>query len=177
MEKTIYDAMTKALEKAEEEHDRASYLSESGGNAGIRKMNTNKAEWLRWVVYLAQHGLKALEEEEKLATEQELVEEEDKELICEHCPVSAEAIKLTKIKDDLIEELLDKADNLTECVESLQLTCEYECEQRETLIEQAKIKITKDASNFAHDHCWLDGSALVCSVEQLDEYLTGLIKE
>ena len=177
MEKTIYDAMTKALEKAEEEHDRASYLSESGGNAGIRKMNTNKAEWLRWVVYLAQHGLKALEEEEKLAMEQELVEEEAKELICEHCPVSAEAIKLAEVKDEIIKELTTKTEDTTAKLTALQLLYDYEFERSKACVEKAKIKITKDASNFAHDHCWLDGSALVCSVEQLDEYLTGLIKE
>jgi hypothetical protein len=177
MEKTMYEAMIKALEKAEEEHSKASYLSESGGNAGIRTMNTNKAEWLRWVVYLAQHGLKALEEEERLATERELVEEEDEELICEHCPVTAEAVKLTEVKDTLIKELTTKTEDLTTKFEALQLTYEYEQEQRGAFIERAKIDMAKDVSNFAHDRCWLDGADLVCSVELLDQHLIKLIKE
>ena len=58
----LFDIMKTALNKAEQELNHASYLSESGANAGIRKMNDNKVEWLRWVVYLAQKGLEAFEE-------------------------------------------------------------------------------------------------------------------
>ena len=179
MEKTMYEAMIKALEKAEEEHSKASYLSESGGNAGIRTMNTNKAEWLRWVVYLAQHGLKALEEEERLAEEQELVEEEleDGVSMCEDCPVTAEALKLVKVKDEIIKELTTKIEDLTTKFDALQLTCEYERERCGAFVERAKLDMAKNVSNFVHDRCWLDGMDLACSVEQLDQYLIKLMKE
>ena len=46
-----------ALEKARYELSYASHLEDCGKNAGIRKMNANKAEWLKWVVYLAELGL------------------------------------------------------------------------------------------------------------------------
>jgi hypothetical protein len=46
-----------ALEKARNELSYAIHLEECGKNAGIRKMNANKADWLKWVVYLAELGL------------------------------------------------------------------------------------------------------------------------
>jgi hypothetical protein len=46
-----------ALEKARNELSYAFHLEDCGKNAGIRKMNANKAEWLKWVVYLAELGL------------------------------------------------------------------------------------------------------------------------
>jgi hypothetical protein len=46
-----------ALEKAKAELSLATHLHECGGNAGIRKMNANKVDWLKWVVYLAERGL------------------------------------------------------------------------------------------------------------------------
>jgi hypothetical protein len=45
------------LQLAKEELSRAVYLEDCGSNAGIRKMNANKAEWLKCVVYLAELGL------------------------------------------------------------------------------------------------------------------------
>lgn len=57
--------MEAALAKAKTELSMATHLEECGGNAGIRKMNANKADWLRWVVYLAECGL----EHEKLLSE------------------------------------------------------------------------------------------------------------
>ena len=73
----LFDTMKTALDKATQELNHASYLSETGANAGIRKMNANKADWLSWVVYLAKRGLDAIKEDERLAAEQELVEEEN----------------------------------------------------------------------------------------------------
>lgn len=108
----LFDTMKTALNKAEQELTHASYLSESGANAGIRKMNDNKAEWLRWVVYLAQRGLEAYEEEERLKAEQELVEEEDTESICDQCPVSTETGRLLAIKDDIIQSLRIEIEDL-----------------------------------------------------------------
>ena len=46
-----------SVEKAKEELNYAIYLEENGGNAGIRKINSNKVDWLKWVVYLAELGL------------------------------------------------------------------------------------------------------------------------
>lgn len=58
MDKTWFDTLKSALDKAKEELDRACYLEDCGGNAGLRKMNANKADWLKYVVYLAELGLK-----------------------------------------------------------------------------------------------------------------------
>lgn len=57
LDKDMLDAMEAALEKARNELSYAIHLEECGKNAGIRKMNANKAEWLKWVVYLAELGL------------------------------------------------------------------------------------------------------------------------
>ncbi len=67
IDKDILDAMEAALEKARNELSYAVHLEECGGNAGIRKMNANKADWLKWVVYLAELGLEA----EKIFAEQD----------------------------------------------------------------------------------------------------------
>ena len=53
----MIEQMEAALEKAKNELSYAIHLEECGGNAGIRKMNANKADWLKWVVYLAELGL------------------------------------------------------------------------------------------------------------------------
>lgn len=53
----MIEQMKAALEKAKHELSYATHLEECGGNAGIRKMNANKATWLKWVVYLAELGL------------------------------------------------------------------------------------------------------------------------
>jgi hypothetical protein len=53
----MMEQMEAALEKAKNELSYATHLEECGGNAGIRKMNANKADWLKWVVYLAERGL------------------------------------------------------------------------------------------------------------------------
>ena len=57
MDREWLDIVEAALEKAKKELSYAIHLEESGGNAGIRKMNANKADWLKWVVYLAERGL------------------------------------------------------------------------------------------------------------------------
>jgi ribosomal protein L7/L12 len=63
----MMEQMEAALKKAKNELSYAIHLEECGGNAGIRKMNANKAEWLKWVVYLAELGLEA----EKILAEQD----------------------------------------------------------------------------------------------------------
>ena len=177
MKNTIYEAMTKALDTAKEKLNQASYLSESGSNQGLRQMNSNKAEWLKWVVYLAEHGLKAIEEEERLAAEQELVEDETEELICDNCPVSAEAIKLIEQKDKTIKELCDKLTEITERLKSLQTTYDCELEYRKVLAHRAKIDHFTEVLRVIHDRCWLDGTVLVTPVEYLDRCLLEMIKE
>ena len=57
IDKDMIDAMEAALEKAKNELSYAIHLEECGVNAGIRKMNANKADWLKWIVYLAELGL------------------------------------------------------------------------------------------------------------------------
>ena len=53
----MFDIKEAALEKAKNELSYAIHLEDCGKNAGIRKMNANKADWLKWVVYLAELGL------------------------------------------------------------------------------------------------------------------------
>jgi hypothetical protein len=77
MDKTIFDTYETALNKAKNELSVAIHLEECGNNAGIRRMNANKAEWLKWVVYLAELGLEA----EKLLAEQD---KKPDGVICEH---------------------------------------------------------------------------------------------
>lgn len=57
MEKPWFETLDTALAKAKEELNRAIYLEEHGKNAGIRKLHSNKADWLKWVIYLAERGL------------------------------------------------------------------------------------------------------------------------
>lgn len=170
MENTVYEAMAKALGTAREKLNQASYLAESGSNSGLRQMNANKAEWLKWVVYLAEQGLEMINAESKEATVKE-------ETLCEACPVTTEALKLLGIKDTIIEELTAKAEDITMELESLQLTynCELEC--RKSLITKAKIDYFTEILESVHNNCWLDGTVLVTPVESLDKELLQLIKE
>lgn len=57
MDKTWFDTVESALNRAKEELSLSRHLADCGSNAGIKKMNTNKADWLKWVVYLAERGL------------------------------------------------------------------------------------------------------------------------
>lgn len=179
MDTNMLEIMEQALATAEEEHDKATYLSESGSNAGIRKMNSNKADWLRWVVYLAQKGLEAFEEEERLKAEQELAEEEaeDGYPICEHCPVTTETGRLVALKDDIIQSLRIENEDLKDKFKSLQLTYDCEVEYRKALANRAKIDHFTEVIKLAHERCWLDGTVLVTPVEYLDRSLLELIKE
>ncbi len=67
MDVSTLNAMTAALAKAKEEQSKANYLEDCGSNAGIRKMNANKSEWLRWVVYLAEYGLEQMTTDKECA--------------------------------------------------------------------------------------------------------------
>lgn len=69
----MLEQMESALNKAKEELSLAIHFEECGGNAGIRKMNANKADWLKWVVYLAELGL----EREKMLVEDEAIPDID----------------------------------------------------------------------------------------------------
>ena len=69
----MIEQMEAALEKAKNELSYATHLEECGKNAGIRKMNANKADWLKWVVYLAELGL----EHEKMFNGDEAVPDTD----------------------------------------------------------------------------------------------------
>ena len=167
---------SRALEKAKEELSKACHFIECGSNAGIRKMNENKADWLKWLIYLAERGLA----EEKLLAEQteEVVEEaKDGYPICEHCPVSAEAQKLIKQRDKTVKELCNKINEITERLKSLQVTYDCELEYRKALAQRAKVDYFTEVLRVAHDRCWLDGSVLVCPVDYLDRCLLELIKE
>lgn len=53
----MLEQMEAALEKAKAELSMFIHLEECGGNAGIRKMNANKVDWLKHVIYLAERGI------------------------------------------------------------------------------------------------------------------------
>jgi len=73
VDKDMLDAAEAALEKAKNELRYAIHLEECGKNAGIRKMNANKADWLKWVVYLAELEIEA----EKMFAEQDKKQKEE----------------------------------------------------------------------------------------------------
>lgn len=75
LDKNMLNTMEATLEKAKNELSYATHLEECGKNAGIRKMNANKADWLKWVVYLAELGLEA----EKMFAEQDKQQKEEAE--------------------------------------------------------------------------------------------------
>ena len=160
------DIMQQAMDTAKEELSKACYLIDCGANAGIRKMNSNKADWLKWLIYLAERGLA----EEKLLTEQAEEDEDGGWTPCKECSVSAEAQKLISAKDAIIEDLAGH-------LKALQVSYDCEVEHRKALIERAKLDCYTDVLKLAHKNCWLDGNVLVCSVEQLDNCLLEMIKE
>ena len=51
-----------ALNMAKVELNRATHLSECGRNAGIRKMYSDKADWLSVLIYNAQKGMRKEDE-------------------------------------------------------------------------------------------------------------------
>ena len=55
-ETSFLNTMSQALETARNELSLATYLLECGYNAGIRQINANKADWLKWLIYLAEIG-------------------------------------------------------------------------------------------------------------------------
>lgn len=55
------ETLKAAFEKGKEELNYAIYLEDCGGNAGIRKINSNKVDWLKYVMYLAEIGLYEVE--------------------------------------------------------------------------------------------------------------------
>lgn len=62
MDDNILRNMQEAIDKARAELSAASHLEECGSNAGIRKINANKAAWLSWVVYLADRGIETVKD-------------------------------------------------------------------------------------------------------------------
>jgi hypothetical protein len=167
MDTNMLNAMTQALDKAQEELDKAKYFEECGSNAGIRKMNENKAEWLRWVVYLAGYGLERMRADEKpvKATMSECV-------LC-----GKEFQKTIDDKDKLIDELQLTSEQLTARLKSLQFSFDHEVEYRNALIQKAYVDFIVKLSKYAHEYCWLDGTTLVCPVDNLDKRLLELAKE
>jgi hypothetical protein len=168
----MHEKMSEALERAKEELSKANYLEESGGNAGIRKMNANKADWLRWVVYLATIGF---ETEQLLAEAETEPKKELNKSECELC--SEESSKTIAIKDHLIEDLQTVNGQLQEQLKTTQYSLEEANLQHHAELTRAKIDAVNDFAVWAHDHCWLEGADLVCSLELIDKYLLGLIKE
>lgn len=169
------EQMEGALEKAKAELSAATHLEECGVNAGIRKMNANKAEWLSWIVYLAERGLEAEKEDQKFFSEE--FDNNDDVSICANCPVATETQRMTKIKDALIKDLSSTNKELTERLEALQFSYECEVEYRNALANKAKLDWCTEVIKMAHDRCWLDGTVLVTPVEYLDSCLLDLIKE
>ena len=67
---SIYlDRLEEDIEKAKVEFHLAIYLGECGSNAGLRKMWSNRANWLGGIIYLAELQLA----EEKRSVHQEML--------------------------------------------------------------------------------------------------------
>jgi hypothetical protein len=173
-DKNMLDIMEAALEKAEYELSYATYLEEIGSNAGIRKINANKADWLRWVVYLAKRGF---EYERPLVENLEESVLDDSKSECADCPVATETGRLLAIKDDIIQSLRIENEDLNDKLKSLQLTYDCEVEYRKALANRAKIDWCTEIIKLAHERCLLDGTVLVTPVEYLDRCLLELFKE
>jgi hypothetical protein len=159
--------MESALEKAKIELSRATHYEDCGKNAGIRKMNANKAEWLKWIVYLAELGL----ETEKLlagAETEEAANAKKEEHTCTSCSCAS--------KDKLIEDLGTINEELRSQLETLSAALKEEEMLRNNLILEAKFKWAVDLAKRAHDRCWLDGADLVCSLDWLDHEINSLVE-
>ena len=165
MEKEVITACQESLTIAKDELTRAIYLEECGSNAGIRKMNANKANWLKWLIYLAELGL-----ERETAVEDDVVN-------CEECPVKTEMKRILAVKDNIISQLSDKNADLENRAKALQTTYECEVEYRKVLIAKANLDWCTKIAKKAHDDCWLDGTVLVCPVENIDRLLLELFEE
>jgi hypothetical protein len=101
----LIETFEAAFKKGKEELSRATYLEDCGSNAGIRKMNSNKADWLKWIMYLAEIGLEV---------EKSLVDPEtDNAKACKDCSSKYQNTILEK--DCKILELELKNKQLTEC--------------------------------------------------------------
>ena len=66
MTEAIQQRVIAAFETAKKERAYALHMEECGSNAGLRKMNANKAEWLSWLIYFAEKGLEAERAQEVL---------------------------------------------------------------------------------------------------------------
>ena len=100
----LIETLEAAFMKGKEELSRAVYLEDCGSNAGIRKMNSNKADWLKWIMYLAEIGLEV---------EKSLIDPEtDNAKACNDCSTKYQNIILEK--DCKILELELKNKQLTE---------------------------------------------------------------
>lgn len=98
----LIEILEAAFKKGEEELNYAIYLEDCGGNAGIRKINSNKVDWLKWVMYLAEIGLEV---------EKSLVDPEtDNAKACTDCSNKYQNIILEK--DCKILELENKINQL-----------------------------------------------------------------
>jgi hypothetical protein len=135
-------------------------------------MNANKADWLRWVVYLATIGF---ETEQLLAEAETEPKKELNKSECELC--SEESSKTIAIKDHLIEDLQTVNSQLQEQLKTAQYSLEEANLQHQAELTRAKIDAVNDFALWAHDHCWLEGADLVCSLELIDKYLLSCIKD
>lgn len=163
----MYDVMKQALNKAEEELSKASYLEECGSNSGIRKMNSNKVDWLKWVVYLAKLGL----EVEKL-----FIEQDDFKGATDFTG-DVNSQQTVEIKDKIIADLQTVNERLKDQLSAVSLSKEELELKYRAQLERSKIDAVIELSQQAHNQSWLDGTVLVCAVELIDRYLLSLIKE
>ena len=77
----------------------------------------------------------------------------------------------------MIEGLQTVNSQLQEQFKTAQYSLEEANLQHQAELMRAKIDAVNDFAVWAHDHCWLEGADLVCSLELIDKYLLGLIKE
>lgn len=157
-EQAWIESLREALEKAKVELSKSNYLAESGSNAGIKKMNENKANWLCRVVYLAELGLEA----------EQLFVEQDKSDARQQVNTELEE---ASIDFNTVEDLKIENKKLKDQYNELKHTYTTEVAYRDELILRAFIDWSTEVVAKARRNSWFNGSILVCPLDLLDKTL------
>ena len=157
-EQAWIESLRESLEKAKIELSKSNYLAESGGNAGIRKMHENKANWLHLVVYLAELGLEA----EQLFVVQDKSNTEQQ--------ANAE-LKETSTDFNIVEDLKIENKKLEDQYNELKHAYDTEVAYRDELVLRAFIEWSTEVVAKAHRNSLFNGSILVCPLDLLDKTL------
>ncbi len=171
----LHNKMKDAIHRAEAELQTASYLEESGSNAGLRKMNANKADWLSLIIYLAKLGFET----------ELLVSDQNKPTYSAKSTEVSKTLNELEAKDKLIKELLATIEQLKAEAESLKVESDLavfkanvELEKYQAKLERAKIDTVVDLAGRVYDLVYRAPMVEVSVLfEALNNYLNELSKK